>query len=90
MTLCLPGGGCYPTYSAPYPSYTQEAYNPYYYEPSLFSVQYKIPAGVGGLQRYEITVRAFNEYDAFQQAIRYMPPYSQITKIRRMAMHPHP
>ena len=90
MALCLPGGGCYPTYSAPYSSYTQEAYNPYYYEPILFSVQYKIPAGVGGLQRYEINVRAFNEYDAFQQAIRYMPPYSQITKIRRMAMHPHP
>ena len=89
MALCLPGGGYYPTYPAPYQSYPQ-TYNPYYYEPSLFSVQYKVPAGVGGLQRYEINVQAFNEYDAFQQAIRYMPPYSQITKIRRMAMHPHP
>ena len=89
MALCLPGGGGYPTYPAPYPSYPQ-AYPPYYYEPSLFRVQYKILAGIGAIQRYEVTVQAFNEYDAFQQAIRYMPPYSQITNIRRMAMHPHP
>ncbi|WP_455368520.1 hypothetical protein [[Eubacterium] cellulosolvens] len=85
MALCLPGGNCYPAYPTQYQSYT-----PYMYEPSLFRVQYKIPSGLGALQRYEITVQGFTEYDAFQQAIRYMPPFSQITSIRRMAMHPHP
>lgn len=89
MTLCLPGGGYYPTYPAPYQSYPQ-AYPPYYSEPTLFRVQYKIPAGLGTLQRYEINVQAFTEYDAFQQAIRYMPPFSQITNIRRLVTHPHP
>ncbi|WP_455277913.1 hypothetical protein [[Eubacterium] cellulosolvens] len=89
MALCLPGGSCYPTYPTQYQPYPPP-YNPYYWEPSLFRVQYKIPSGLGALQRYEITVQGFTEYDAFQQAIRYMPPFSQITNIRRLAMHPHP
>lgn len=91
MALYLPGGGYYPTYPAQYQPYPP-AYSPNYFEPAVYRIQYKILGGWGQTapQRYEVNVQAFTEYDAFQQAIRYMPPFSQITNIRRMAMHPHP
>lgn len=97
MTLYLPGGTSYPAYpQATYPVYPQTTYPAYpqtypipYLEPSVYRVHYKIANLNGTQQQFNMDLQAYNENDAFQKALRYLPPFSQITKIRLQVTHPH-
>lgn len=89
MALCLPGGTSYPAYpQVTYPTYPQP-YPMTYFELGVYRVHYKIANLNGTQQQFNMDLQAYNENDAFQKSLRYLPSFSQITKIRLQVTHPH-
>jgi hypothetical protein len=105
MALYITGDTYYPAYpQVTYPPYPEVKYQPYpqitypaypqsysmpYFESVIYRVHYKIEHPNGTQQQFNMDLQAYNENDAFQRALRYLPPYSQIKKIRLHYKHPH-
>ncbi|MGQ9542596.1 MAG: hypothetical protein ACUVTM_00700 [Candidatus Bathyarchaeia archaeon] len=52
--------------------------------PSLYRVEFKIPKVTGLMQRLIIHVYGYDRYDAFCRALLLVPPYAQITKVKKV------
>jgi|GEM_PF-1412259 hypothetical protein len=52
--------------------------------PGLYRVEFKVPKITGLMHRLTIYIPGYNRYDAFYRALPLIPPYSKITKVKRI------